>query len=915
MRPMRDADIRGSMSDSSSSAREARPARVSAERVFELARHLTERDREIAMVLFEQQVLTTDQLALLFFSSRRRAQDRLLFLYRHRVVDRFYPPAPFGYGKAQAHWLLDEAGAILVAARLGVERKKLGWQRRDDWGSHPQLAHRLETNRLRHRSDRRHAGRTRRLGCTWWAGPAEAARSLRRRTRTCRRRRPDAGFEFVCAGRAGRVLPGVGPRRPRRSSGCGTSCAHTCRRARGLGVQRVAAAEPALSSSRPRRGSPPWRPRSPTCATTPSGTTLSSPPGACTRLRRRNSRGGGRSPACGRRSPTAGRRAHSASSPLVARRPILRRALGRRWRHDRPDFWPRLSPLGRAAAAEPREVAAVVEEAPDPAQPCDADVAQAAGATTDTDPAEMRTTGRRRGLPGPPPGRARGGTAVRYRRRERPPRRQQPRRTCVRPRSMASWTTQNPTRRGHGDNQGLHLHPHLNRRGEPADLAALAARTAAGVLHGAGGLADRRPQAGPGDRHEARPARPASRARPRPQWRDRHAARLPRRPAQQEGAPARATDRGARRARRRAEVGDGAVRHRLGRGADDAADAGGVRRVRARHHRRPHLAPGSNARAKEGRWFGGRPPFGYTFSSEERALVPDPVKAPVVRRVFDLYTRKRLGTRTIAQQLRDEGAPAPSAGWGHPAVHWIINNPTYVGKIRWRDKRLRRRARAARRRVHLRQSAGDHARARRARQAARQRHPTSCSPACCAAVSAARRTSACRANGNGGRYHYYACTGRQKYGPKACDRRTPPPRQSRTRRPPPARLRSTATETADRATRWRRRQRRGREAPTRVRATARLDRRRDRPRRAITGALLRGLRAGQALTRTLRRPAHAPPGAPRRPPRPRSRTLTPSAPRGRTGAHARGPRRQSPTTSKRSSSKANLRRRRHSCGC
>lgn len=102
------------MSDSSLSARDARPVRVSAERVFELARHLTERDREIADVLFAQQVLTTDQLALLFFSSRRRAQDRLLFLYRHRVVDRFYPPAPFGLGKPQAHWLLDEAGAILV---------------------------------------------------------------------------------------------------------------------------------------------------------------------------------------------------------------------------------------------------------------------------------------------------------------------------------------------------------------------------------------------------------------------------------------------------------------------------------------------------------------------------------------------------------------------------------------------------------------------------------------------------------------------------------------------------------------------------------------------------------------------------------------------------------------------------------
>jgi len=71
--------------------------------VFELARHLTERDREIARRLYDQQVLTTDQLTLLYFSSTRRAQDRLLFLYRERVVDRFYPPSRFGAGKPQAH--------------------------------------------------------------------------------------------------------------------------------------------------------------------------------------------------------------------------------------------------------------------------------------------------------------------------------------------------------------------------------------------------------------------------------------------------------------------------------------------------------------------------------------------------------------------------------------------------------------------------------------------------------------------------------------------------------------------------------------------------------------------------------------------------------------------------------------------
>lgn len=122
--------------------------RVSSRRVLDLASHLTERDLEILTLLYEHQVLATDQLALLFFSSVRRAQDRLLFLHDNGLVDRFYPARPFRQGKPHAHWLLDEAGALLVAARLDVERKQLGWQRRDDWGSHPQLAHRLEVNRF-----------------------------------------------------------------------------------------------------------------------------------------------------------------------------------------------------------------------------------------------------------------------------------------------------------------------------------------------------------------------------------------------------------------------------------------------------------------------------------------------------------------------------------------------------------------------------------------------------------------------------------------------------------------------------------------------------------------------------------------------------------------------------------------------
>jgi hypothetical protein len=170
---------------------------VSAERLAELARHVTERDREIALCIYEQQLLATDQLTLLFFSSKRRAQDRLLFLYRQRVLDRFYPPSRFGAGKPQAHWLLDEAGAQLVAATLGLERKRLGWQRRDDWGSHRQLAHRLEANRFV--TDLIAATLTNaKLAVTAWSGTRAAAERLEQRVR------PDAGLLLQTA--AGAVI-------------------------------------------------------------------------------------------------------------------------------------------------------------------------------------------------------------------------------------------------------------------------------------------------------------------------------------------------------------------------------------------------------------------------------------------------------------------------------------------------------------------------------------------------------------------------------------------------------------------------------------------------------------------------------------------------------------------------------------
>jgi Replication-relaxation len=116
--------------------------------VAALASRLTDRDRRIALDCYEHRVLATGQLRRLHFRAARTARERLQELRELRVLASFRPAQHAGQGSAQNHWVLDEAGALVVAAELGLERAELRWRAQTALAiaSSSKLAHQLAVN-------------------------------------------------------------------------------------------------------------------------------------------------------------------------------------------------------------------------------------------------------------------------------------------------------------------------------------------------------------------------------------------------------------------------------------------------------------------------------------------------------------------------------------------------------------------------------------------------------------------------------------------------------------------------------------------------------------------------------------------------------------------------------------------------
>ncbi len=182
---------------------------------------------------------------------------------------------------------------------------------------------------------------------------------------------------------------------------------------------------------------------------------------------------------------------------------------------------------------------------------------------------------------------------------------------------------------------------------------------------------------------------------------------------------------------------------------------------------------GMERKAAKGGWTVGPPPFGYALETgpdgkKTGFLVPNE-HAPLVGVIFDLYRRKCLGARAIANWLNDQGhRTRKGRRWSHVAVLAILRNRVYIGEIFFRgtwypaphrplvDRKVFDQVQ------HLLVERGDD-------------HPTQVASSSDYDLAGLIRCPHCNkrylgnaAHGRSGRYRYYTCYSRQRFGTDAC---------------------------------------------------------------------------------------------------------------------------------------------------
>ncbi len=106
---------------------------------------------------------------------------------------------------------------------------------------------------------------------------------------------------------------------------------------------------------------------------------------------------------------------------------------------------------------------------------------------------------------------------------------------------------------------------------------------------------------------------------------------------------------------------------------------------------RRRLEAGKLQSVMEGNYIGSSAPYGFDIekrSKKDIVLVENPEKSEIVKMIFDLWVNERMTVGRIAVKLTKMQIKSPKGNkdWNRSAITDILQNPHYIGKIRYKHR-------------------------------------------------------------------------------------------------------------------------------------------------------------------------------------------------------------------------------------
>ncbi len=91
---------------------------------------------------------------------------------------------------------------------------------------------------------------------------------------------------------------------------------------------------------------------------------------------------------------------------------------------------------------------------------------------------------------------------------------------------------------------------------------------------------------------------------------------------------------------------------------------------------------GKKGKARQGKLVSNGRCFGYDYDKTKSMYIINENQAAIIRQIFDLCIKNKMGTALISKELNSEGIPAPRGNrWIVSSIHRILTNTAYRGVI------------------------------------------------------------------------------------------------------------------------------------------------------------------------------------------------------------------------------------------